>query len=199
MTHFMTRRGFGAALAGLAATAALPARALTTAEAQQLVQSAVNDINAVIARGGGGAQMFQQFEAIFRRYADLPTIARSALGPEARSASAAQLRAFTDAFAGYIGRKYGRRFNEFVGGEVVVQDARPLQSFYEVRATANLRGQAPFAVSFLVSDRSGANKFFDLYVEGISLLKSERTEIQALLDARAGDIEQLTADLRRLG
>jgi len=41
--------------------------------------------------------------------------------------------------------------------------------------------------------------FFDIIVEGISLLSSERVEIGALLDARNGDIAKLIRDLARLG
>jgi phospholipid transport system substrate-binding protein len=111
-----------------------------------------------------------RFRAALQRYADVPTIARSALGPEARSASPQQLAAFSDAFAGYMARKYGARFREFIGGEIVVRGVAPVQSFVEVQATAELRGHAPFAVTFLVSDRSGQPKFFDLLIEGISLL-----------------------------
>ena len=134
-----------------------------------------------------------------RDVADVPTIARSALGPPARTASAAQMRAFNDAFTGYISRKYGKRFREFIGGRIEVKDARALKSFHEVRAVAVLKGQAPFAVSFMVSDRSGSDKFFDLLIEGISLLKSEKAEIGAMLDRRRGNIDALIADLRSAG
>jgi phospholipid transport system substrate-binding protein len=68
-----------------------------------------------------------------------------------------------------------------------------------VRTTAELRGQAPFAVTFLVSDRSGQPKFFDLVIEGISLLRTERTEIGAMLDRRRRDIDLLIQDLRQAG
>jgi len=62
-----------------------------------------------------------------------------------------------------------------------------------------LRGFAPFEVAFRVSNRSGRNLFFDIIIEGISLLSSERVEIGALLDARNGNIAKLTQDLARLG
>ncbi len=64
---------------------------------------------------------------------------------------------------------------------------------------ADLRGEPPFEVTFLVSDRSGGNRFFDLLIEGISLLRTERTEIGAMLDRRGGDLDALVADLRRAG
>ena len=45
---------------------------------------------------------------------DVPIIAQTVLGVEWRSASSSQRRAFTDAFKGYMARKYGKRFEEFV-------------------------------------------------------------------------------------
>jgi len=54
-------------------------------------------------------------------------------------------------------------------------------------------------VSFLVSDRSGRDRFFDLVIEGISMRITERTEIGAMLDRRNGDIDALIADLRSAG
>ena len=194
-----SRRAVIAGALAAGAVAALPARALTTDEARALIQRAVNEINAVINSGKSEAAMYRDFEGIFARYADVPTIARSTLGPDARRASPAQLRAFTEAFQDYIAVKYGRRFREFIGGQVVVQSAQPVKSFFEVNAVADLRGQAPFGVTFLVSDRSGQDLFFDLLIEGISLLRTERTEIGAMLDRRGGNIDALIADLQRMG
>jgi phospholipid transport system substrate-binding protein len=201
MANNMSRRSvlaLGAAWA-LVALHARPAAALTASEAGELISRAVADITRVINSGKSEAAMYADFERIFRQYADVPTIARSTLGPDARRASAAQLAAFSDAFAGYMARKYGKRFREFIGGQITVRSASAVKSFFEVQATADLRGEAPFAVTFLVSDRSGRDLFFDLLIEGISLLKTERTEIGAMLDSRRGDIDRLTWDLRNAG
>lgn len=202
MSDFVfSRRAF---LAGTALAACLPvfsgtAFALSAGAAKSLIDQATSEINAVINSGKSASAMYRDFERIFIRYADVPTIARSVLGPPARSASSAQIGAFQQAFTGYIARKYGKRFREFVGGRIRVMDARPIKSFHEVRAVVELRGQSPFAVSFMVSDRSGSNKFFDLLIEGISLLKAERTEIAALLDRNGGNIDRLTQALRGIG
>ncbi len=195
-----TRRQVVAGLLATAVFVAAPAAfALSEAEARRLIDSAVGDINAIINSGKSERAMYGDFERVFRRYADVPTIARSALGPPARSASAAQMRAFTDAFAGYLSRKYGKRFRDFIGGRIEVTGARTVKNFQEVQAVAKLQGQAPFAISFMVSDRSGKDLFFDLLIEGISLLKSERAEIGAMLDKRRGDIDAMIGDLQRAG
>lgn len=200
MAGNLSRRAVSAGLlAGLLATMAAPATALNDVQARALIDRVVADINRVINSGKSESAMYDDFERIFTRYADVPTIARSTLGPDARRASSQQMRAFETAFTQYISRKYGKRFREFIGGEIIVKGAVAVKSFYEVRSVADLRGQAPFDVTFLVSDRSGRDQFFDLLIEGISLLKTERTEIGAMLDRRRGDIDLLVRDLRAAG
>lgn len=195
-----SRRAFILGLLASAAVLAAPrAFALTEAQARSLIDSAVGDINRVINSGRPASAMYGDFERIFRRYADVPTIARSALGPPARQASPAQMAAFTDAFTGYLARKYGKRFRDFIGSQIQVTGTRQVKNFQEVSAVARLPGQQPFAVSFMVSDRSGSDRFFDLLIEGISLLKSERAEIGAMLDRNRGNIDALIADLQRAG
>ncbi|SEO71221.1 phospholipid transport system substrate-binding protein [Salinihabitans flavidus] len=203
MSNTMTsrRRFLGTTAAAGSVALLLPgmAHALTDARARALIDQVVADINRVISSGQPLSGMIRDFERIFERYADVPIIARSALGPDARGLSGAQLNAYVDAFKGYITRKYGKRFNEFKGGQVTVKDARKVKTFHEVRTTVKLRGEAPFEVNFLVSDRSGRDLFFDMIIEGISLRLSEKEEIGAMLDRRGGNINQLIQDLRNAG
>ena len=193
----MSRRGLllGAAAALGAASAPLPALALDLATARALIDSAVGEVNQIIASGKSESAMFVEFEKLFVKYADVAVIARSALGPAARQASPADLKAFTKAFQGYISRKYGRRFREFIGGRIEVVDAKPLKTYFEVISTAYLQGEAPFDLRWHVSDKAGRPLFFNLIIEGVNMLASERQEIGALLDRRRGDIGGLIADL----
>jgi phospholipid transport system substrate-binding protein len=176
-----------------------PVFALDKRTATHLVDQLVGEINGAIDSGMSESKLIDRFERIFADYADVNIIARSALGPAARSARPAELEAYVAAFRGYIARKYGKRFHEFVGGKIVVTGTNDRGKFFEVMAVTELRGSAPFDVAFRVSDRSGRNLFFDIIIEGISLLSSERVEIGALLDARKGNIAKLTRDLVRLG
>ncbi|MDK2773432.1 phospholipid-binding protein MlaC [Tabrizicola sp.] len=196
----LSRRGLvaGLATATLLATLPRPAAALTAEDAKTLVDKTVAEINAIINSGKSEGAMLQDFERLFSRYADVPTIARSVLGTAARSASSGQLSGYTKAFQGYISRKYGRRFREFEGGQIDVADARPLKSYFEVISTARLKGEAPFEVRWHVSDKSGKSLFFNIIIEGVNMLASERTEMGALLDQRGGDLDRLIADLQTL-
>ncbi len=201
MASDITRRRLLVAIPATLAFLALPraASALNPAEARVLVGRVVDEINAVISSGKSQAAMFKDFERIFVRYADVRYIAQSALGPAGRGAPAGQMNAYVRAFQGYMARKYGRRFREFIGGRIEVLGARQLKSFYEVRSVAHLRGQAPFQVDWHVFDKSGRDLFFNIIIEGVNMLAAERTEIGAMLDRRRGNIGALTADLHRAG
>jgi phospholipid transport system substrate-binding protein len=200
-SKFMFRRRFvtSALAAPLLAALPLPALALTEAAARGLVENMVRDINKVIASGKSESGMIRGFEKLFIKYADVPIMARYALGVDGRRASKAQMRSFTKAFQSYISRKYGRRFREFIGGELEVKSTRKIKTGYEVKCTALLAGEAPFDVTFLVSDKSGRDKFYNMFIEGVNLLLTERTEIGAMLDRRKGSIDQMTADLGKTG
>ncbi len=201
MPSRLTRRLLITTALAAFAVASLPmgAFALTTDQARSLIDRLVGEINAVIGSGKSEAAMIKDFEGIFARYADVNFIALSALGPAGRGADKAALASYVKAFRGYLSRKYGKRFREFIGGRIDVTAAHPLKSFFEVVSTAHLRGQAPFEVRWHVSDKSGRNLFFNLIIEGVNMLSAERTEIGAMLDKRRGDIAALAQDLNRAG
>jgi len=188
-----------AAAAGFVTLLPLKATALTNKQAADLIDNVVADINKIINSGKSESSMYRDFEALFAKYGDVPIIARSSLGVAWRSASASQQQRYVAAFRGYMAQKYGKRFREFIGGKIVVTGARKVSSGYLVGSVAHLKGSAPFSVEWQVSDKSGQVKMFNLYIEGISLLATERTEITAMLDKRRGDLNKLIADLEKMG
>lgn len=187
--------GFFAGASGLPTAAP----ALTESEASRLVGALIGEINAVIDSGKSESAMYRDFERIFSRYSDTSYIAAYTLGNDGRMASSAQKRAYSEAFESYVARKYGKRFREFIGGRLEVTGVKKVKKWYEVSCVAHLRGEAPFEVTFLVSDRGGQPLFFNLYIEGINMLLTERTEIGSMLDKRRGDLDKLVADLKTAG
>lgn len=195
----MKRRDFVLGLGATTAVLPLAGFALTEDSASALVNKLVGDINKVIASGKSESGMIRDFEKIFARYSDTSYISAYAMGVDGRRASNAQKRAFSKEFQSYIARKYGKRFREFIGGSLEVKNVKTVKKWFEVTATAKLRGQAPFDVTFQVSDRSGKDLFFNMFIEGINLLLTERSEVGALLDRNGGDIDKMIGALNTLG
>lgn len=194
-----TRRGVLGLIGGGAVWAAMPAHALNGNQAVALVSATVQEVLATVNSGRPAAQLYPAFERIFTRRADIDAMARAALGPAARQLGAQEFAAFRQAMSGYVSRKYGKRFQEFLGARIEIGAARQLKSFWTVDSTAYLRGQTPTKVEWHVSDRSGQARFFNLIIEGVNMLASEREEIGAMLARRRGDVRGLIADLQRAG
>lgn len=193
-TKVFTRRAITAMLASL--PLASPALALSQADAEGLIGKVTSDIFRVINSGKAESAMLRDFERIFVKYADVPVIASSSLGVARRSASNSQINAYTKAFQGYVTRKYGKRFREFIGAEITVTKSQKSKRGYLVDSNVKFPGRRPFVVQWQVSDASGRDKMFDIIIEGISMLRLEREEIGAMLDRRGGDIDKLIAHLK---
>ncbi|MCP5087135.1 MAG: ABC transporter substrate-binding protein [Rhodobacteraceae bacterium] len=198
---FRDRRALLSSIAAFALTPLLPraAFALTKSEAESLISQLSKEIFTVINSGKSERSMYRDFEKIFIRYADVPVIARSSLGVARRTATPAQMRSYTSAFQGYVSRKYGKRFREFIGATIDVTRARKTKRGYLVTTKVTFVGDPPFIVEWQVSDASGKKKMFDLIIEGISMLTLERQEIGNMLDRRGGDLNKLISHLKKAG
>ena len=171
--------------------------AMTAGHAERLVTKVVSEINKVIASGKSDTAMINDFERIFNAYSDVETMARYALGRDGKKASREEVKRFTRVFKSYIAKKYGSRFREFIGGKIEVKSSRKVKKFFEVKTNAVLKNQGDFEVIFLVSNRSGSPLFFNVFVEGLNLLLTERSEIGAILDRNKGSMDALIRDLER--
>ena len=194
MTVISSRRFFlTASLCSVLEPRLIFASQQTTAVA--IVDQAVSKINQIINSGDTQTQMLRSFERVFNLYADVPTIAKYALGRDARTASEDQLKIYVKAFSGYFSNKYGKRFREFIGGKIEIKSVVQIKNYYSVNTIAHMPAYEPFEVDFLVSDRSGQPLVFNLIIEGVNMLLAERQEIGALLDRNSGNIDALIDDL----
>lgn len=198
MTHSLNNPSRRLVLAGAAALAVLPgsALALNADQSSRFVQEIIDDVLGIINSGGAESRVLPQFEALFARYADIPTIARSVLGPAYRSASAGQQRQFNAAFQHYMSYKYGRQFNDYRGATITIVRTREAgRAQFLVESQVRQPGSSPFALEWHVFDSGGRPKMFDLIIEGIRLISSEREEIRAMLNAERNDLNRLIARL----
>ncbi|PCH97039.1 MAG: ABC transporter [Rhodobacteraceae bacterium] len=196
----MQRRFF---LTGATALTALftagPSLALTKASAQALIDQLSKDILSVINTGKTGAPLYKEFDKIFGKYAPVSAIAKKCLGPIWNSTSKSDQKAYVRAFRGYISRKYGKLFREFIGSTINVKSAKAVKSGYLVKSRVKLASGSPFAVDWQVYERNGKTQFYDLYLEGTSMIKSERIAIGIMLDKSGGKVSRLIPLLKKAG
>jgi len=198
MTHSLNNPSRRLVLVGAAALVAFPkgALALSADQSSSFVQTIIDDVQSIINSGQPESLVLPQFESLFSRYADIATIARSVLGPAYRTASGGQQRQFNNAFQHYMSFKYGRQFSDYRGSSITIVRVREAGSEqFLVESQVLLPGKSPFALEWHVFNSSGRPKMFDLIIEGIRLISSEREEVRAMLNAERNDLNRLIARL----
>lgn len=196
----LTRRTIlGVGMAGLVLTAAPPASALSTGQAEDFVRSVIADVEAIVKAASPGDKRVDQFLTLFRRVAALPDIGRFTMGATWRSMSDAQKAAFHQAFETYAARAYASRVGDYTGQTIEVTGSQDLgKRGIVVRSLLRTPGAADIQIDWLVSDRSGKALLADIIGEGVSLSISQREQFAAMVEARGGDIDRFIADLGNL-
>lgn len=194
-----TRRAVLGGLAMGTLALAVPAQA-QVGPAQALIADLSADMTRLINSGKPATQLYGEFERILVRYADLPAVAASVLGPPWRSASDVQKRAFVAAFQHYLSRKYGRQFEQYRNARINVTGAKDAgRSGVLVNTSVVRPGQQDIRVDWQIGARNGKPQVVNLVIEGVSMLANERAEVGAMLDAQGGRLDPLIAQLAAYG
>ena len=190
-TNNKTRRFVMMSFLGIAGLYASPVFAFKKSDAEKLIKNLTNDVLGAVNEQKSKDIMFSRFEEIFSKYADVPLIARKALGPTWRGASKAQRSAYVSAFRGYMARYYGKRFEEFLGSEIIVSNSRKTSGGFLVGSNIILEDGSSYQAQWHVIDARGKYLMYNLFLEGVSVLSDVRVQIGSMLDKRAGSIDRL--------
>jgi len=194
-TNNKTRRFVMMSFLGIAGLYASPVFAFKKSDAEKLIKNLTNDVLGAVNEQKSEDIMFSRFEEIFSKYADVPLIARKALGPTWRGASKAQKSAYVSAFRGYMARYYGKRFEEFLGSEIIVSNSRKTSGGFLVGSNIILKDGSSYQAQWHVIDARGKYLMYNLFLEGVSVLSDVRVQIGSMLDKRAGSIDRLIEHL----
>lgn len=194
-TNNKTRRFVMMSFLGIAGLYASPVFAFKKSDAEKLIKNLTNDVLGAVNEQKSEDIMFSRFEEIFSKYADVPLIARKALGPTWRGASKAQRSAYVSAFRGYMARYYGKRFEEFLGSEIIVSNSRKTSGGFLVSSNIILKDGSSYQAQWHVIDARGKYLMYNLFLEGVSVLSDVRVQIGSMLDKRAGSIDRLIEHL----
>lgn len=194
-TNNKTRRFVMMSFLGIAGLYASPVFAFKKSDAEKLIKNLTNDVLGAVNEQKSEDIMFSRFEEIFSKYADVPLIARKALGPTWRGASKAQRSAYVSAFRGYMARYYGKRFEEFLGSEIIVSNSRKTSGGFLVGSNIILKDGSSYQAQWHVINARGKYLMYNLFLEGVSVLSDVRVQIGSMLDKRAGSIDRLIEHL----
>ncbi|TYT26455.1 ABC transporter substrate-binding protein [Luteimonas viscosa] len=134
-----------------------------------------------------------EFETMFDRdYA-----ARQVLGRHGRGASDADIKAFGDALADNLMRRYGSSlidFNTRLQVRIKSETALPRGLGVKVSSELVRQGGEPIPVDYLMRRAGSGWRVFDVMVEGVSFVQTFRQQFDAELQRKS--IAQVTQQLR---
>ena len=170
------------------------------------LESAQSFVNTIAEQGIGflsntnisKEQQILEFKKLLKNNFDMRTIARFALGRYWKSASPAQQNEYMTLFEKMVLNVYAKRFEEYQGQALVVNDARPEgNSDILVHSTIEQPGgNAPIKVDWRIRNKNGSNKVIDVIVEGVSMSLTQRSDFSSVIQRGGGDINVLLEHLR---
>jgi phospholipid transport system substrate-binding protein len=180
---------------------AAPGKNLDSPAAQFVQRLGDRALTSLTARDLSGEERNRRVRSLLRENFDIQTIGRFVLGTHWRKATEAQRSEYTKLFEEMIVRTYARRFAEYSGQSFKVTGTQPPQEGSNDTIVASkimqAEGGPPVDVSWRVRDKGGNPKIVDVFVDGISMSVTQRSDFDAVIQQGGGNIEALLASLRR--
>jgi phospholipid transport system substrate-binding protein len=170
---------FGAALFQPAA-----AQAQTADQAAKYVESLGNEAVAIIADAKLSKDQKQaKLEKIFSTNVDIAWVGRFVMGRFWRTATPEQQKRYLAEYEKFVVTHYASRFAQYSGGKFAVTGTR---ADAEGEYTINMKmsgdqSDEPVLVDYRVRAGKGGFKVFDVIVEGVSMITTQRSEFNAIL------------------
>lgn len=142
------------------------------------------------------SQKMDSLEAMFVKVVDVDWVGKFVLGRHWREATDAQKKSYLDAYRVFLIKHYTSRFAEY-GGETfdipVSREERKDEYFVRMEIKRPT-GQAPIIVDYRLRYTGTDFQVFDIIVEGVSLISTQRSEFTSVVDHDG--IEVLVAKLK---
>jgi len=143
-----------------------------------------------------------QFQSFLESLTDIHRIALFTLGVAAKTAPAADVDAFTEAFRGYAAAVYQEQLSHYSGQTLKVTGSIQRAAGDTIVQTVVLEpngSQSANAdeVDFRVVDTGGKLQVIDASVAGVWLALQERDQFTAFLPQHGNDVKALTADVQK--
>lgn len=189
---------FGLMVGGLGAAPA--AKAVEVEAAKTLVMKVSDQLIKLVSSNKPEAQKRTEFEQILTDSAAISDIAAVAIGRTYKTMSDSQKSDYEAAFTDYLARAYMKRLNGYQGETLElngVEDAGKRGVYVKTYVKRPTTNEPPLEVEWRILDRNGPPQVFDISIEGVSLVVTQRNEFTSLLESYNGDVDKFIARLEQ--
>ena len=185
----------------LVALAALPverAHAASADDAGKYVESlAKQTLSTISDKGRSKEQKSALLQKLFSNNVDIPWVGRFVMGRFWRTASDSQKKQYLAEYQKFLIQHYTDRFTDYTSGSFKVTGSKDDgDSEYTVSMViqASEAGSDPINVDYKVRKDGNSYKIFDVIVEGVSMITTQRSEFASVLNQH--DVDFLIAQLQ---
>ncbi len=129
-------------------------------------------------------------EKLFKENLDFDWVAKFVMGRFWREATDDQKKRYVAAYTDFLTKNYTSRFSEYSSGSFKITNARDLEKGEAVVSMAiagNEKDAQPVLIDYKIRKSGGGFKVFDIIVEGVSLITSQRSEFSAVINKNGID------------
>lgn len=179
-------------MAGLAAILfCMPVHAAAADEAGRYMEQVGNQALAVIAdKNLSKDQKQRKLEGVFSTNIDIPWVARFVMGRFWRQASEAQQTRYLTKYREFVTRHYTERFARYTGGYFTVTGVREDgkdEFLVNMQMRSDNSGDEPVLVDYRLRRNGKGFKIFDVIVEGVSMITTQRSEFASVISQHGID------------
>jgi phospholipid transport system substrate-binding protein len=183
------RRGALTIIAAGALSLASPAHAQTSDVRRFIETVGRRTVDTLADESLASQAKLERLRTILEDATDLPVVARLVLGRHWREASEAQRVAYVELFQALVIKTMADRLSTYGGETFEITGARPADDRDSIVSTRILRptGTPPLAVDWRVRDAEGRLAIVDIVAEGISMVVTQRSEVNEIVSRQGID------------
>jgi len=173
-----------------------PVQADTGDSAMAVTQTMVNRALQIMANKSAPVQQRrrQLREAIENEF-DFAEMSKSGLGYHWRTLNENQRAQFTKLFTAFIEDAYLSKIQDYSGQQVRFLGQTPIEPGYvQINTEIVQQGKSPIPVNYLLLQKDGTWKIYDVTVDAISIIANYRNQFNRVINEKGFD--QLMADLQ---
>lgn len=144
----------------------------------------------------GEKTKISSLEKLFTDVVDVNWVGRFVLGRHWKEAKPEDQAEYLKAYREFLIKHYTSRFTKYSGQTYTLPIAREERKdeFFVRMEIAQPQGQAPVVVDYRLRSSNGKFKVFDIIVEGVSLITTQRSEFDSMVSRKG--MEALVAKLK---
>ena len=141
-------------------------------------------------------QRQEKLRGILKSYFDVNSIGKWVLGRHWRKASAAERLEYLGLFEDLIVNTYAIRFKSYSNEKIKLTGTASRGQTAIVKSVIERGSKQPVRVDWRVTYPDGQYKIFDIVIEGVSMIQTQRSEFSSVIRRNGGRVAGLIATLK---